>query len=173
MPGANPAQTPHHAGPLPLQVLEFAEEEAPYVIPHDKAYRHTRNTVAAMTRAMEDYRARGGQNLAPALRQAVLDGMQALIDEWSAQMREYEALKSGRATLALHSLRELPATLVKARIAAGLTQKQLAEQMGLKPQQIQRYEATRYHTITLARMLTIAEALGVQFDARVKVGRSP
>ena len=159
---------------LTLQKLEFDEleqAEAPYVIPHEKAYRHTKSTIAGLTQAMEDYKGRGGQNLPPAMRQAVLDGMQSLIEEWSAQMREYESLKSGRATLALHSLRELPATLVKARIAAGLTQKQLAERLGLKPQQIQRYEATRYRTITLSRMLEIAEALGVQFDAQVQVGR--
>ena len=169
---------------LQLQKLEFNEweqEEAPYgeapygessyVIPHEKAYRHTKNTIPGLTQAMEDYKGRGGQNLPPAMRQAVLEGMQSLIDEWSAQMREYEALKSGRATLALHSLRELPATLVKARIAAGLTQKQLAERLGLKPQQIQRYEATRYRTITLSRMLEIAETLGVQFEAQVQVGR--
>ena len=163
---------------LQLQKLEFnaweQEEapygEAPYVIPHEKAYRHTKNTIAGLTQAMEDYKGRGGKNLPPAMRQAVLDGMQSLIEEWSVQMRDYEALKSGRATLALHSLRELPTTLVKARLAAGLTQKQLAERLGLKPQQIQRYEATRYRTITFARLLEIAEVLGVQFEAQVQVG---
>ena len=77
----------------PLRELEFEVDEAPYVIPHETAYRHTKNTIAGLTQAMEDYRGRGGQNLAPAMRQAVLDGMQSLIEEWSAQMREYEARK--------------------------------------------------------------------------------
>ena len=71
-------------------------EEAAYVIPHDKAYRHTKNTIAGMVQAMEDYRVRGGQNLPPTMRQMVLDGMQSLIEEWSVQMRAYEAHQSVR-----------------------------------------------------------------------------
>ena len=93
------------------------------------------------------------------------------IDEWSEQMREYERLKSGHATLELHSLSELPAILVKARVAAGLTQKQLAQKLGLAPQQIQRYEATRYRTITLARMQEVAVALGVRAKGEIEVGQ--
>ncbi|MBM4258372.1 MAG: helix-turn-helix transcriptional regulator [Deltaproteobacteria bacterium] len=40
------------------------------------------------------------------------------------------------------SLEELPKTLIQARIAGGLSQEDLATTLGLKPQQIQRYEAT-------------------------------
>lgn len=154
-----------------LELQHFEVDETPYVIPDEKSYRHTKKTVEGLMRGVEKYRAQGGTNIDPAMNQLVIDGMQSLIDEWSEQMREYERLKSGHATLELHSLGELPAILVKARVAAGLTQKQLAQKLGLAPQQIQRYEATRYRTITLSRMQEIAKALGVRVKGEVEVGQ--
>ena len=153
-----------------LKTLNHENNDPPYVIPNEKAYRHTKNTVAGLMRGLEEYRVWRGSPLDEEKRQLVMDGMQSLIDEWSEQMREYEQLKSGPATLEVTSLRELPAVLVKARLAAGLTQKQLAHKLGVKPQQIQRYEATRYRTITLARMQEIADALGVRVEAKFGVG---
>lgn len=154
---------------LELPPLSFEVEEAEPIL-SDRAYKHTETTVAGLRRSLEEYRARGGSELEPAMRQMVMDGMQSLIDEWSRQMRDYEQLKSGDVTLSLHSLRDLPTLLVKARVAAGLSQKQLAARLDLKPQQIQRYEATRYRTITLTRMLQITEALGVRFDGAAHLG---
>lgn len=152
-----------------LPPLSF-EVEDPEPILSDRAYAHTQRTVQGLQVSLEEYRLRGGTGLSPAQRQLVMDGLQSLIEEWSEQMRDYEKLKGGDVTLALHSLRELPTLLVKARVAAGLSQKQLAQRLGLKPQQIQRYEATRYGTITLARMLQVADALGVRFDGAARLG---
>lgn len=59
------------------------------------------------------------------------------------------------------SLQALPELLIAARIARGMSQKDLAEFMGMKMQQIQSYEAQRYQTATLGRLSRIAEALGV------------
>lgn len=156
--------------PLQLKELHFEVDDTPYVIPNEKAYRHTKATVEGMKNALAGYRTHPREGLDPIMQKAVEESLQSLIDEWGAQAREYEQLKSGAATLALHSLRELPAVLVKARLAAGLNQKQLAEKLGIKPQQIQRYEATRYRTITLERMLQIAEVLGVRVEGQVAVG---
>ena len=52
-------------------------------------------------------------------------------------MARYEALRSGRvAVVPLDSLDQLPDALIHARIAAGLTQRDLAERLGVKEQQI-------------------------------------
>lgn len=154
-----------------MKTLHFEADESPYVIPNEKAYRHTLATVAGLERALAGDRASENASVDAVMEGLVRESLQSLIDEWGAQAREYEDLKSGAATLSLRSLRELPAVLVKARVAAGLTQKQLAQQLGLRPQQIQRYESTRYRTITLERMLQIAEVLGVRVDGKVAVGR--
>jgi len=65
-------------------------------------------------------------------------------------------------TLDVESLTALPEALIRARIAAGLTQKELAVRLGLKEQQVQRYESTRYHGVSLERTQAVVDALGVR-----------
>ncbi|MDQ3702081.1 MAG: helix-turn-helix transcriptional regulator, partial [Chloroflexota bacterium] len=48
-----------------------------------------------------------------------------------------------------------------------LSQKELARRLGLKEQQIQRYEARRYAGASLERVQAVADALGVQIHERV------
>ena len=72
------------------------------------------------------------------------------------------ALKAGLFQLdQLKTVAELPTLLIKARIAQGLSQKELAERLGLKEQQIQRYEATDYASARLARIKEVVGALGI------------
>ena len=76
-------------------------------------------------------------------------------------MREYESLKAGKFPMdELSGVAELPTVLIKARIAQGLSQKDLAERLGLQEQQIQRYEATEYASASLTRIKEVVSALG-------------
>ena len=78
-------------------------------------------------------------------------------------MSEYESLKEGEFQWdSLNIVADLPFILIKARIAQGLSQKELAERIGLKEQQIQRYEATDYATANLARIKEVVSAFGVE-----------
>jgi len=43
----------------------------------------------------------------------------------------------------------------------------LAERLGLKEQQVQRYEATRYSGVTLERLQAVVDALGIQVREQV------
>ena len=104
----------------------------------------------------------------PKLRQAEEDSLQSTIEDLRQQMRDYEAKRPRQpTTLTLESFEELPGALIKARIAQGLTQKQLAERMGLKEQQIQRYEATKYASASLTRVGQVIRALGIQVCGEV------
>ena len=146
--------------------------ETKTVIPHEKAYRHTKSTVEGFETFVADYRAHPERSkLSPRMSRAVIEAHESLIEEWSEQLREYEQLKAGQATLSLRSLADLPALLVKARLAAGLTQKQLAEKLGLKPQQVSRYEKTGYRGVSIERAEEVANALGVRWEGVVHVGR--
>jgi transcriptional regulator with XRE-family HTH domain len=75
--------------------------------------------------------------------------------------------------LELDSLDQLPEALIRARIAAGLSQKELAGRLGLKEQQIQRYEARRYAGASLDRVQAVADALGMQIHERVVLPTGP
>jgi HTH-type transcriptional regulator/antitoxin HigA len=57
--------------------------------------------------------------------------------------------------------------LIVARIAKGYSQKELAWRLGIKEQQVQRYEADRYSSISLKNYNRIAALLGVQLRATI------
>ena len=102
------------------------------------------------------------------VRKGLREGMESQLADLREELAEYEALRSGRVReLELRSLTELPVALIRARIAAGLSQKELAKRLGLKEQQIQRFEATRYAGVSLERVQAVADALGVQLHERV------
>src|SRR5258708_39497922 len=83
------------------------------------------------------------EHLHPILRKAERDALRSQLETLESQLAEYEDLKSGgRRSFGLHSFDELPRALIQARIASGLTQRELALRLGLKEQQIQKYEAT-------------------------------
>ncbi len=86
------------------------------------------------------------------------------IEELQQQVSEYELLRSGEKTeITISSLEEIPIALVKARIMRGLSQKELADMLGMKEQQIQIYEATDYASVSHSRLIEIARTLGIKF----------
>ncbi len=58
-------------------------------------------------------------------------------------------------------LRDIGEALVAARVAQGLTQRELAVKLGVHQQQIARWERERYGCVSLARLTRVAEVLGV------------
>jgi HTH-type transcriptional regulator / antitoxin HipB len=96
------------------------------------------------------------------------NSLNILIAELQQEIAEYEQLRSGQVTqFALNSIQELPTVMIKARIATGLTQKDLAEKIGVQEQQIQRYEANNYHAIAFDRLQEVLQALKINFAQAV------
>ncbi len=96
------------------------------------------------------------------LRDAQANAIKSQIATLEAELSHYELLKSGEITFAkAHSLENLPSMLVQARIAAGMSQTDLAERLGMKAQQIQRYEASNYSGASLDRLIEVCDALNV------------
>jgi HTH-type transcriptional regulator / antitoxin HipB len=93
-----------------------------------------------------------------------------IIGTLKQDLAEYEELKSGQiAVFQIESFNDLPAALIKARIALGMTQKELAEKIDTQEQQIQRYEANHYHAISFNRLMKVVQALGISFKNSVKI----
>ena len=106
----------------------------------------------------------------PMLAQAEEESMESMIEELREDLLEYETTKHGQFDVTtLHSVHVVPTALIKARIARGLTHKQLAYILDLKEQQIQRYEANDYMNVDLGRVQEIARVLAD--DALVEAAR--
>ena len=104
------------------------------------------------------------------LQKAQRDALKSQISDLQSEMAEYDMLKSGKVTFAeARSLSELPRVLVQARIARGMSQTDLAERLNMKPQQVQRYEATNYMSASLGRLIEVANALSVRISESFEV----
>lgn len=109
-------------------------------------------------------------DLHPLMKKAQIDAIRGQLESLLAEIREYERLKKGEiSSIELDSLTDLPDGLIRARIAAGLTQKELAGRLGMREQQIQRYEASRYEGASFARIVDVADAIGVKVRKRLEV----
>ena len=138
------------------------------MIKNERQYRITRAQAARFSDALNSLRQRTNldhDGVHPLIAKAQEDALSSQLADLEGELREYESLKAGEFQLdVLQVVADLPSVLIKARIAQGLSQKDLAERIGLKEQQIQRYEATDYASANLARIKEIASAFGV--DAR-------
>lgn len=102
------------------------------------------------------------------IRTAMREAMESQLADLRSELDEYDALRAGQVrVLELDSLRQLPDALIQARIAAGLSQKDLAARLGLREQQVQRHEARRYAGASLERVQAVADSLGMQIHERV------
>lgn len=104
----------------------------------------------------------------PVQRKLHEDALRSMLETLRAEIAAYEALQTQPpATLDFGSLSEIPQALIQARIARGWTQRELAERLGLKEQQIQRYEATNYQSADLQRIGEVMAALGVTVEGQM------
>ncbi|HZT40878.1 MAG TPA: helix-turn-helix transcriptional regulator [Chthonomonadaceae bacterium] len=139
------------------------------MIQNERQYRITKAQADKFDKALAQLMASPQTNdLSPILRKAQEDSLRSVRDELRMQLEEYDALRSGKQkVITVDSFSELPRALIQARIAARLSQKQLAERLGLKEQQIQQYEATEYSSASFARIQEILQALGVHVSLRI------
>jgi ribosome-binding protein aMBF1 (putative translation factor) len=146
------------------------------MIANEREYRITKTAARRFEQALAKIEERGEERH-PLLQKAIRESIESELEILRAQLADYDALRSGQiAVLEVESLRELPEALIRARVAAGLTQRELAARLGLKEQQVQRYEATRYAGANLDRLQAVADAIGVQIQERVilaKGGHGP
>jgi HTH-type transcriptional regulator/antitoxin HigA len=91
-------------------------------------------------------------------------GLQLTIDNLRQEIGEYDSLKTQQTPIKITSIQELPLALIKARIAMGMTQKELAQKIGVKEQQVQRDEANQYSSAGFNRIVEIAEVLNIKLQ---------
>lgn len=139
------------------------------MITNQREYLMTRNQIGklevALARADRDPAPPG---VDPVLAVAARDALAEEISELRRQLRDYERLREGRKTRWLiDSLGQLPEVIMQARIASRMTQKEFAAALGVREQQVQRYEATQYRGVMLSRIEQCLQALGLEIEITV------
>ena len=146
------------------------------MIKNERQYKITKAQAVRFSKALKSFRQNPdtGNSLHPLIAKAQEDALSSQLADLESELREYESLKAGEFHLdSLKLVADLPSILIKARIAQGLSQKDLAERIGLKEQQIQRYEATDYASANLARIKEVVNAFGVETNSPTSTTNTP
>lgn len=142
------------------------------MITNERQYKITRSEAEKFKGALGSFMASESsrENVHPRLLQAEREALESQLEDLLVELESYEALQDAEApVIEVHDFSGLAEGLIKARIAAGLSQKDLAERLGLKPQQIQRYEAERYEGASLKRLMQVIDALGLRVSNDILV----
>jgi ribosome-binding protein aMBF1 (putative translation factor) len=141
------------------------------MIKNEKQFRITNAQARRFEEALAELSQRQRpRNITPRLWQAQRDAAGSQLQELQQQLDAYQRLHSGKSKeLILESVEDLPRTLIRARIASGMTQEGLANRLGVKTQQIQRYEATEYESASFARIRKVVQALGLRMPKAARL----
>ncbi|OQP49313.1 hypothetical protein A4H97_28650 [Niastella yeongjuensis] len=79
----------------------------------------------------------------------------------------YETLKTDTIQILKERLFvDLPSLLIEYKIKSGLTQKEFAAQLGIKEQQLQRYEADNFRSVTFKNLIRFLDAVGLEITIK-------
>jgi ribosome-binding protein aMBF1 (putative translation factor) len=134
------------------------------VIKNNRAYLIAKAARTRFERALADHEALA-KAAEPIGRAAEISALRGQLQDLQEQVAAYEHLRSGAVQmLTVSRLEDVPALLIRARIALGLTHAHLAERLEVKPQQIQRWEDDDYQSAAFWRLVDVADALGLAFE---------
>ncbi len=146
------------------------------MITNERQYRITKGQYSKLRDAAEAFEV---DNVASGLKsrelaEAEANALKSEIEALGDDIRDYEALKAGHITnFQAESIEELPRILIRGRIAKGLTQKDLADLLGIKEQQVQRYESEEYRSANLRRLSDVAKVLGLSLSGVAEFQTKP
>lgn len=138
----------------------------------------TKNQYIATKRSLEEMRSSWNSlkeidyikvGIDPVLIEAQRESVRQMIEDLERQLKFYDEASSGALSeISLDSLEELGGRLIAARLSNGWTQRELAERLGMKEQQVQRYEKERYASASLDRLVDISRVLEVSLSGKIK-----
>ncbi len=131
---------------------------------YQEAVKRVGEEKARLARYVRQWKAKGyGRDEIAALKEPLQSFHMQLVEE----VRSYERLKRGQFEQ-ITNLRGLGQLLIALRIAGGLSQRDLAQKLGVHESQVSRDERNEYHGITLDRAARILEALGAELHSTVE-----
>lgn len=136
------------------------------MIKNEKQYKISKNRLAEMEGAIavKKLKAMPGSK-----EEGAMISLAMLKNSIREEIKQYENLKNKKITLKKQvSLIQLPQVLIEHKIAKGLTQKEFAQILGIKEQQLQRYEAENYKSVSFGRLLDYIEKANIKIKLAVE-----
>lgn len=141
-----------------------------FMISNDRQEKETANLIEQIDEALssEQVLRQIAEGLPPGVLAPVRESLKIEKAELVEGLRAFRDAQRGDASaLKARAGQDLGSLLVAARVAKGWKQKELARRLFLPEQQIQRYEAEKYRSISLSGLIRVTRALGVSLTADI------
>jgi len=131
------------------------------MIKNEREYKITKASVARFKRSLTDIaKLKKDKKYDSAKLKLQEQAMSSIMKDLQQQVREFEQLRTAKfSSNSFDYIEAIPRNLIRARVALGWTQKELANRLGTTEQQIQKYESTEYESASLGRILKITTIL--------------
>lgn len=131
------------------------------MIKNERQYKITKKEIEKFQETLNNFEV--AENIHPLLVEAQKNAIIYQLETLQEEVLEYERLKAGYyEILEVNSFEDLPVAIIRSRIAQNLTQKDLADRLGMKEQLIQKYENTMYSSTSFSRLQEIINALDLK-----------
>ena len=103
----------------------------------------------------------------PLRNQLILASLNSSKNEIENDILLYESLKKSKECILKERLiSELPSVITEYKIVSGLTQKEFSEMLGIKEQQLQRYESESFKGVTFKNLLKFLDLIGLEIKIK-------
>lgn len=137
------------------------------MIKNKKQYKKTKELMLQFKSALEDLESRAGVIEDKEDYEYTYNSYQYQYSQLREEAEVYENIRNNRTKVLVNkSIDNLHEVLIQARIARGWSQTDLAKELELSPQQIQRYESTNYEGVSLWKVLDILDALELKIELK-------
>jgi len=135
------------------------------MIKNEKQYRISKRKVKELNEHIDRTNKEIDKN--PLRNQLILVSLNSSKDEIENDILLYESLKKNKqGVLKERLIAELPSLITEYKIVSGLTQKEFAEMLGIKEQQLQRYEAESFKGVTFKNLLKFLDLIGLEIKIK-------
>ncbi len=143
------------------------------MILNEQQYQFTQQKLAEFKRAFSQINFSKNQEKYSEFEQLNSQALNSLIDDFTAQIKEYENLVNQQENtplvFPLVNLQELPKILIKARIASHITQSELADYLGMDVAQLKKLEEREYETANLSLLWDVCSVLGITITSATPI----
>jgi DNA-binding Xre family transcriptional regulator len=135
------------------------------MIKNEKQYKITRKKLQDIQEEIN--RLKNGREHLPAKDELLLVSLLMMKQQMEDEIAKYDLVKTmTSAILGERSIDDLPTLLIEYKIQSGMTQKEFSEKIGMKEQQLQRYEAENFNSISFKNLLKIIHAIGLNVTVK-------
>lgn len=137
------------------------------MIKNEKQLKISKKKLVDIKKKLVDTKA--AKELSALKKKMIAASLENLTEQLRTEIEEYESIREGKAiSFADRELADLPQLIMAYKIQNKLTQKTFSKQLGIKEQQLQRYESENFSKMSFQNMLNLLQKIKLS----VKISKS-